>query len=263
MHVHHTFDTYTYNNALKSVPTRLKVLFSGTALLVGVFSSSVVVPLLIFVLMSFLTIVKAKIPQKVYLKALIAPLLFTLPVVPVMAFFFGGGEVVFKTNLLGFALIATRDGFNLGALVSSRVLAGSASLFFLAFTTPMTEIFGVMRSLRFPPLFVELAMIIYRYIFVLIEEAEQMIFAQEVRLGYSTYKRSFDSFGLLAGNLFIRSWQRGERVFSALEARGYEGQFEFPEPEKNRTSLWSLPMIIAFGAGLAILAYYTKNFTII
>jgi|Deesub1362A_J573_1020465.scaffolds.fasta_scaffold00057_61 cobalt/nickel transport system permease protein len=262
MHVHHPFDIYTYNNALKRVPPHFKVLVSLVALLIVVASPSFVAPIAIFGLMYFLTVVKAKIPNKVYLKALTAPLLFTIPTLPLMAFFFGGGDVLFTVNILGFSLAATRDGFNLALLVASRVIAGSASLFFLAFTTPMTEIFGVMRALKFPSLFVEIAMMIYRYIFVLIEEAEQMIFAQNVRLGYNTYKRSYESFGLLVSNLFIRSWQKGERIFRALEARGYEGQFVFSDQSQQKITFLPLSILGAIGIGLVLLAYYTRGLTI-
>lgn len=255
-------ETYAFNNGLREVPVLIKAAFTGAALVVGVFSTSVVVPLLIFCTMSFLIIFKARIPKKVYFKTLMVPLLFILPVVPAMAFFFGSGDMLFKVTLWGFDLNATREGLNLGALVSLRTLSGSSSLFFLVFTTSMAEIFGVMRSLRFPPLFVELAMMIYRYIFVLIEVVERMIFAQEIRLGYSSYRRSYDSFGLLVSNLFIRSMEKAEKVFTGLEVRGYEGQFELLEPEHRGVPLSLLSAVLLFSVGMAVLAYYTRDFTV-
>jgi cobalt/nickel transport system permease protein len=258
-----TIETYTFNNGLRTVPASVKAVFIGAALLVGVFSTSVVAPLFIFCIMSVLITLKARIPKGLYLKTLTVPLLFTLPVLPAMTFFFGSGEVLFKIVLQGFELNATREGLNLGVLVSSRVLSGSSSLLFLVFTTPMVEIFGAMCRLRFPPFFVELAMMIYRYIFILIEVAERMAFAQEIRLGYSSYRRSYDSFGLLASNLFIRSWERAERAFTGLEVRGYDGKFDLVGYEPRGVPLLPLFAVFLFSVCTALLAYYTKDFTVV
>ncbi len=56
-----------------------------------------------------------------------------------------------------------------------------SSLFFIALTTPAVELFSVMRDLRLPKEFVDLSMLIYRYIFVLIGEAIAMHNAQVMR----------------------------------------------------------------------------------
>ena len=62
--------------------------------------------------------------------------------------------------------------------------------------------------------------------------------AQASRLGYVGARRSLESAGTLAALVFLRAWKRGERVYAALESRGYDGQ------------LATLP--VAYDKGLAL-----------
>ena len=66
-------------------------------------------------------------------------------------------------------------------------------------------------------------MLMYRYIFVSIDEAITMYHSQETRLGYSSLKKSYKSMGILIANIFIKTWITGEKSFIAMESRGYDG----------------------------------------
>ncbi len=221
--MHSILDYYAHCNRLKSTPTELKVGVAVLALLSGVFAGSPLVPLTVFAAMGFLTVSRAGVPGRVYLKMFYGPVAFTLPAVAAMVFFFGKENPIFSFDILGFTLTAYGDGFDEGILVLSRVLGGSASMFFLAFTTPMVELFAVLHRLRVPSPLVNLSMMVYRFIFVVMEEASRMHFAQRARLGHSGFRRSISSFGLLASNLFIRSWDRSDRLYTSMDARCYDG----------------------------------------
>jgi cobalt/nickel transport system permease protein len=80
-----------------------------------------------------------------------------------------------------------------------------------------------MRRWRVPELLIDLATLMYRFIFVLLESLERMLIAQESRLGYRTYRRGMVSAGLLGSQLFIDAYRRSQRLQTALEARGYDG----------------------------------------
>ena len=69
----------------------------------------------------------------------------------------------------------------------------------------------------------ELALLVYRYIFVLLEEIITIKDAQKVRLGYCNWRQSLRSLGILGGSLILRAYDRAERVFEAMVARGYTG----------------------------------------
>ena len=65
--------------------------------------------------------------------------------------------------------------------------------------------------------------LIYRFIFVLTETASRIRLAQESRLGYQGLRRSLSSLGTLASMVFLRAWRKADRVYTALESRGYSG----------------------------------------
>ena len=54
-----------------------------------------------------------------------------------------------------------------------------------------------MQKLKFPKIFREMFLLIYRYIFLLFENKEKLHNAQEVRLGYSSFKNGMKSFPML------------------------------------------------------------------
>lgn len=254
-------EEYSHNNKLKNSSTKLKVLFVLSNLGLSVFSLSPITPFIIFITMVFLTIFLAKIPFRDYFRWFSIPLVFTFPLFLVMIFFFGGAAEWALFNLFGYKLIAYKDGFNLGLLVISRVLSGTSCLLFLAFTTPMTKLSSALKLLKVPDIIIELTMMIYRYIFVVLDEATRMERSQRTRLGYSSFKKSLNSLSLLATNIFIRAMNRGEKVYVSMESRCYSGKIVLEE-EKSIPKL-PLIMVIAFEGLLFIVMHLTKDFRIL
>jgi cobalt/nickel transport system permease protein len=89
----------------------------------------------------------------------------------------------------------------------------------------MTDIFTVFRECRIPNTVIDLMMIIYRTIFILMDQVIQVYHAQVMRLGYSTWRESLHSFASLCGAVFIASWDAGEDLVRAMDARCYDGKF--------------------------------------
>jgi cobalt/nickel transport system permease protein len=88
----------------------------------------------------------------------------------------------------------------------------------------MVDLTDQLRRWRVPSLLVEMMMLVYRFVFVLLETAAAMHVAQEVRLGYSSRGRWMRSMGMLASNLYLRSQRRADALFTALSCRGYAGE---------------------------------------
>ena len=107
-----------------------------------------------------------------------------------------------------------------GVAICLRALGVVASVYFLAMNTPMTDITGVLRQLRVPELLVELMELIYRFIFVLYETMHRIRTAQTARLGYDGLRNAYHATGTLAAMLFVRAWNKSDRVYTALESRG-------------------------------------------
>lgn len=258
-----TLDSYAHYNDLKDMNTFFKVIFAITTMLVSLISTSPVVPVLIALFISFLIVFQAKIPWKFYLKFLSVPFLFGLITFIFMSLFFGVGAHILDLGI--FNLAVTEDGFNLGLLTFSRVLAGFTCMAFLALTIPMTELFSELERLKIPQIVMELAMLMYRYIFIFLDEGLNMYHAQETRLGYSSLPKSFKSMGMLGSNLFIRTWVKGEQAHIAMESRCYTGSMKTlkaPDSLKSVGTL-NLAFLISFELVLLIGVYLTGNFRVV
>ncbi len=255
-------DRYAYTNALsKSSPTT-KLLFSLALLLLSVMSPSPVVPTIVFLTSTILLVGFAKIPCRFYLNLLWYPLIIVAVSCIIIALFFGNQEPLTEINLLGFRWTIFRDGITMGFNTFFRVAGAISTQFFLVLTTPITNILLILRKARIPKVLIETSLLIYRYIFVFIEVMETMHTAQELRLGYSGWLKKIKSTSLLLGNLFIRTLEQGERTFTAMNARGYDGNIrvleDLPKPSKT-----ALAAIILLAAALTVVAYFTMNIGIV
>ncbi len=258
-----TLDNYAHSNGLRDMNTFFKVIFAISTMLVSLISTSPVVPLLITFFMSALIIFQAKIPWKFYLKFLAIPFIFGFITFIFMSLFFGVGAHILDLGV--FNLAVTEDGFNLGLLLFSRVMGGFTCMAFLALTIPMTELFSELERFRIPQIVTELAMLMYRYIFLFLDEGINMYHAQETRLGYSSYRKSLKSMGMLGSNLFIRTWIKGEQAHLAMESRGYEGSLRtLKAPESIRSiGALNLALLVSFEVILLICVYFTWNMRIV
>jgi len=82
-----------------------------------------------------------------------------------------------------------------------------------------------MENLKIPKVFTMMASITYRFIFLLIDEAYRMALAKEARTIKKMNKiDAMKTLGSMISSLFIRAYERGERVYLAMKNRGYPGK---------------------------------------
>ena len=112
-------------------------------------------------------------------------------------------------------------GARAGSLIGHAV-AGSGAVLLLATTTPMSDLLPALRRLRVPEAVVEVASVVYRLLFVLLESLRTIREAQTARMGYSSLRRSYRSSGILAAAVLTRSWDRARRMQEGLAGRGME-----------------------------------------
>ena len=129
---------------------------------------------------------------------------------------------------LTFALMSWLAGEPMRALglVEKSYLAAFAALL-LAATTPMSSLLGGLAKLGTPRLLVFVAQFLYRYLFVISEQAQHMRLAATCRQGKASARRAFGfrgATGALAV-LFARSYGRAEGIYRAMLARGFSGRF--------------------------------------
>jgi cobalt/nickel transport system permease protein len=103
----------------------------------------------------------------------------------------------------------------------------------LTFTTPFHDLVDALRRLRLPEVMVAIIGFMYRYLAVLADEASRLMRARASRsAGLADGSRGGGSLrwragvtGSMVGTLFLRSYERSERIYAAMQARGFEGEF--------------------------------------
>jgi cobalt/nickel transport system permease protein len=146
--------------------------------------------------------------------------IFAIPGQPVAAFSLGPWD-----------LVATGSGLaRFGSIVVRSWLSVQMAIL-LAATTQFPDLIHALRHLRVPSVLVAIVSFMYRYLFVLSDEALRLLRARESRsarlakAGQSIpLKWRAKVAGNMAGQLFLRSYERSDRIYSAMQARGFSGQ---------------------------------------
>ncbi len=218
-------DRCAYLSRLRRVDPVPKVWFTLAALLVCLLADSIAVGLFTLAALSALNLALGGQRAGDLLRFLRVPLAFlvigclTIVLRPI-----GQGEALWAFRLLGrWCWGVTEENLRLGVLVCCKAMGAVSAMYFLSMNTPMTDLTAALERLKLPRLFVELVELIYRFIFLLTDTAASIHTAQQARLGYQGFRRSIRSMGELLSAVFVRSLHRGNRVFSALESRGYTG----------------------------------------
>ncbi len=152
------------------------------------------------------------------LPAIAAALLITARAsqLPVTALITRSAFVLPFSTLLALSAWSSGDPTRAAALLSKSYLSALAALLFAA-TTPFSAWTSALRSWHIPTPLLDTIQFVYRYLFVIAEEAQTMSAAARTRGGF----RFSAAAGALAV-LFARSWQRAESVHRAMLARGYQ-----------------------------------------
>jgi cobalt/nickel transport system permease protein len=132
--------------------------------------------------------------------------------------------------VLGMAVLTLfqPNGVRVFATIFVRSTLCLLTMVLLSNTTPFSAILQVLRRVHVPALFVTTLALIYRYLFVLVDEAERMHRARASRtftpkdsVCSSHRVRVWQVLGTVIGQLFVRSTERAERIYAAMLARGW------------------------------------------
>jgi len=111
----------------------------------------------------------------------------------------------------------------------------------LVATARFPDIVHALEHLRVPSILTTIIAFLYRYLFVLVDEVFRLLRAREARSAAAAGSRSGGSVawragvaGNMAGQLFLRSYERSDRVYNAMLARGYAGHLLTINPHELR-----------------------------
>jgi cobalt/nickel transport system permease protein len=120
-------------------------------------------------------------------------------------------------------LALSEAGLATFALVTAKAAIGAAGAVLLGATTSFPDILHGLERLRAPRLLTVIAGFMYRYVFVIADEARRMRSALAARAYRPRHLGQVAALGRMVTALFLRSYERGERVYVAMLARGYSG----------------------------------------
>ncbi len=219
-------DKYAYTNKLSDSNPYIKFVIVIICLLITTITKHNYVNLLIFLTMVFLTTLVAGIPFMKYCKMLLIPFSFLiLSIISILISISPTDVFLLSISFKGYYIGISEGGLNSSLLLTSRVFASISTSFFLGLTTPLNNMIKVFRKLHFPRTLIELTVLIYRSIFIFLEALKDIYDIQEMKFGYSNFKNSMNSSGLLIRTLFTRIFRNYEEMIITLECKLYDGEF--------------------------------------
>ena len=189
----------------------------------------------------FLLLVATAFASKIPLLLLFKRALIEIPFIffAILMPFFGTGE---KFEIAGIELY--REGLLAGTSIVVKGTLGVLAAVILSTTTTAREILRGLERLKLPAVMVQIASFMLRYVNVISDEMERMKIARQSRGFDATGVKHWKVIATSAAALFIRSYERGERVHLAMLSRGFDGELPHTEAKSVGTRAWLIALTI-------------------
>lgn len=163
--------------------------------------------------------------------------------------FAGHGE---RASWLGLSLSV--DGLYGAWNIFAKGTLGVLASLLLAASTTMRDLIAGLDRLRCPQVFVQIATFMLRYLDILADDARRMRVARLSR-GYDPrFLWQVRAFAVGVGALFLRAFERGERVYLAMVSRGYTGRMPQPAGAGATTAQWAVSAALPVAAAVIAVA---------
>jgi cobalt/nickel transport system permease protein len=170
-----------------------------------------------------MTVVLLPSSRPVLLAGAVVLLLFVAALSRVPWRFLAVRVLLLEPFVLGVAVLALFQpgGWRLfGVLVAKSTLCLFVMVL-LSNTTPFADLLRVLKAWRMPALLVTTLSLMYRYLFVLVDEAQRMGRARTSRTFTAERMWAWRTLSTVVSQLFVRSSERAERIYAAMCARGW------------------------------------------
>jgi len=236
---------------LQSINPLVKLAVTIVMIVVSLFVYSVP-----YLLLSCIIPVALALASKIPLKSFFARTFF-IPLVAVVIsvppLFLTPGNPVFTANLGLFTLTITSEGLMSFLAFSIRVWFCVASLIVFTLSTGFEAILKMLASIRVPSILIQMFSLTYRYLFVSMHELQKVLIAKEARTYVNKRNLNIDNLkhsGAMLATLFIRTYERSERVYFAMKSRGFDVSNNYKAsftPLKLRDIVFGVSATVAFG----------------
>ena len=226
------------HSIVHSLPSHLKIIAVLLFILVAVSTPITYWPAFVIFLA---LVIAAATAGKISILTLSKRALIEVPFIffAVLMPFFGTGE---RFELGPFNLY--REGLLAGLSIVAKGTLGVLSAVILSTTTTAREILRGLERLRLPTIMVQIASFMLRYVNVISDEMERMKIARQSRGFDATGVKHWKVIATSAAALFIRSYERGERVHLAMLSRGFDGELPHTEVKSVGARAWLTALTI-------------------
>lgn len=250
MHVHFLDPYHHCSSPVHQLDPRVKLLLSLAFILTCALTPPGAWPVYILLLAMVLSVeILSDLGILYVLKRSLLALPFILAALPLI--FTAGGDPLASFSLGPWTLTVSQPGLERFISIALKSWISVQAAVVLAASTSFPALLAAMRAIYIPRLLVAIFGLMWRYLFVLADEALRLMRARAARSGQSNIPGAKTGGGLawrarvtggMAGNLFLRAFERSDRIYMAMLSRGYDGEVR------------TIPLPRLSGAQIAILA---------
>lgn len=220
-------DKYAYTNRLSNTNPKIKMGIALIFLIVSMITHNILILLSIIFLMSTAIVFIAKVDFKSYLNLLRIPLYFLIigVITNLINISFESDSMVHSFKVLNIYIGVSSKSLESSKYILIRSISCLTCIYFFVLTTPFNQVLYLLKKLNISDAVVEISMLIYRFIFIFLEELIDIKKSQELRFGYINLKTSYKSIGILGSLLFKRLIKKYEDMSISLDMKLYDGKF--------------------------------------
>lgn len=254
MHIHFLDPYQEGSSSIHRIDARVKLVLTIAFIL-----TTALIPIgtwsILFLLLSLIIslIILSGVGVGYVLKRAVLAFPFVLAALPLV--FTTSGPQLFSLTFGSWEFIVTLPGMERFISIALKSWISVLAAILLTSTSQFPDILSAMRAVQIPRFLVAIIGLMWRYIFVLGDEALRLLRARAARSGEAdipSYRKGgsiswrAQTTGGMAGNLFLRSIERSERIYIAMLSRGYDGEIRTMPLPKLHTNNWII-LIVGIG----------------
>jgi cobalt ECF transporter T component CbiQ len=221
---------------LQKLDPRVKIVGLLGLILAATLARNIFTILFIFAIAVLLAVLSSVPIRTLATRAWLGALFFT-GMIALPAIFLTPGDALFRLPLLGWTI--TAQGITAAIYLISRVETTVTLSLLLVLSTLWTHVLKALRVLRVPVVFVVILGMTYRYIFVMLETAQNLFEARQSRLvGVLNATESRRIAVASVGVLLSKSFYLNSEVYLAMQSRGFRGEIYMLDDFKMQRRDW-------------------------